>query len=354
MINVTSSPMTVADYCRAFNDRGITVNRHYQRSWKIWPPSARSFLIESIILGYPVPKLSLHQKLDVRSRRTVKEIVDGQQRTAAILEFYKGDLRLSNSLETVTLAGRTYGELDEESQAAFLNYSLPIDLFIGTTAPEIREVFRRMNSYTVPVNPEEDRHARFQGQFKWYIYHVSRSLEGILEQAGVLAGRSFIRMQDAKLLTEITHAMHYGITTTNKHHLTRMYRMYDSSFPDAQRDRDALMSAFAVLNRMEDLHNGPLMTGYVVYSLILAIVHHQKPIDVLAGAVPGEPRKEVDLRVAVEGLQRLAWALEEKDDYRGALRPFVSACLSRTNVVDQRSTRFLWLYRALNGTLPRE
>ena len=346
--------MTIADYCRAFNDKSITVNRDYQRSGKIWPPSARSFLIESIVLGYPVPKLSLHQRLDVRSRRTVKEIVDGQQRTAAILEFFDGDLRLSGNLETEALAGHTYPELDEESQAAFLNYSLPIDLFIGTTPHEIREVFRRMNSYTVPVNPEEDRHARFQGQFKWHIYHLSRSLEEILEKTGVFAGRSFIRMQDAKLLTEISHAMHHGIATTSKHHLTRMYKAYDSCFPGAQRDSNALTSAFSVLNRMEELHSGPLMTGYVVYSLILAIIQHQTPLEVLDTHVQGEPRNVLDLRVAVEGLQRLAEALEEKDDYGGALRPFVSACLSRTNVADQRATRFLWLYRALNGTLPTE
>ena len=352
MINVTQSPMTVADYCQAFDDKAILVNRNYQRSWEVWPLLARSFLIESIVLGYPVPKLSLHQVLDLRSRKTVKEIVDGQQRTAAIYEFFTGRLRLSTGLETDGLAGHTYEELDEDLQEAFLNYSLSIDLFVGATAAEIREVFRRMNSYTVPLNPEEDRHAGFQGQFKWYIYRLSRALEATLGSAGVFTQREFVRMQDAKLLTEITYAMHHGITTTNKTDLKRIYKTYDVDFPDEERDKTAITGAVDLMRDMEELHNGPLMKSYVVYSLVLAIVQHQTPLAVLNDAAPSESHNGLQRDVVLSGLQRLAGALEEKDDYKGPLRGFVQACLSRTNVRDQRSARLHWLYRALNGTLP--
>ena len=72
----------------------IRVNRNYQRSEKVWPPAAKSFLIETILLGYPVPKLSLYQITDLKTRRTVKEIVDGQQRTLTIKAFFDNRLRL--------------------------------------------------------------------------------------------------------------------------------------------------------------------------------------------------------------------------------------------------------------------
>ena len=352
MIHVTQSPMTVADYCQALNDKTIMVNRNYQRSWEVWPPLARSFLIETIVLGYPVPKLYLHQILDLRSRKTIKEIVDGQQRTVAIQQFFTGGLRLSSGLETEGLAGHTYEELEENLQEAFLSYSLAIDLFVGATPEEIREVFRRMNSYTVPLNPEEDRHAGYQGHFKWYIYRLSRALEGILGSTGIFTQREFVRMQDAKLLTEITHAMHNGITTTNKRALQGIYKTYDTDFPKADRDKNAIVDAFYILNDMDGLHNGPLMKSFVVYSLILAIIHHQMPLDVLSDGSPDEPRNDLQPVIAFEGLQRLAGALEEKEDYRGPFREFVGTCLSRTNVKTQRTTRFTWLYRALNGTLP--
>ena len=77
------SPMTVADYCAGLDRGELQVNQLYQRSDKVWPPAARSFLIETIILGYPLPKIFLFQKTDLKSKKTVKEIVDGQQRTRA-------------------------------------------------------------------------------------------------------------------------------------------------------------------------------------------------------------------------------------------------------------------------------
>ena len=352
MINVTQSPMTVADYCQAFADKKILVNRDYQRSWEVWPPVARSFLIESIILGFPVPKFYLHQVLDLRSRKTIKEIVDGQQRTAAIYEFFNGDIRLSGGLETQAIAGRTYDELDQEHQQAFLSYSLAIDLFVGATEAEIREVFRRMNSYTVPLNPEEDRHATYQGEFKWYIYHLARSVESILGAAGVLMQRDFVRMQDAKLLTEITHAFHEGIKTTSKKHLRRIYDNLDKEFPEREDYRRRLLEAFGFLRQLEPIHGGPLMKGYVVYSLILAIAHALDPVPKLKEYAPSDGPIAIDVETAVEGLQRLADALDAKDDYQGPLKLFVKACTGRTNVKDQRATRFIWLGHAISGQLP--
>jgi hypothetical protein len=75
---------TIADYCAAMQRKEIVVNSDYQRSDKVWPPAARSFLIETILLNYSMPKLSLYQVTDVKSRKTYKEIVDGQQRSKIV------------------------------------------------------------------------------------------------------------------------------------------------------------------------------------------------------------------------------------------------------------------------------
>ena len=126
-------------------------------------PAAKSFLIETILLNYPIPKLSLFQKTDLRSRKTYKEIVDGQQRSRAILEFFEDKFRLSRSCEITEVAGKLYSQLAEEFQQDFLDYSLSVDLFVSANPIEIREVFRRINSYTVPLNPEEKRYSIYLG-----------------------------------------------------------------------------------------------------------------------------------------------------------------------------------------------
>src|SRR3954464_7669718 len=104
----------------------IIVNHDYQRSAKVWPPAARSFLIETILLGYPMPKLSLFQNTDVKTRKSIKEIVDGQQRSVAIHDFYHDKFSISRKTELVEAAGRSYSQLDELLQAKFLSYALSV------------------------------------------------------------------------------------------------------------------------------------------------------------------------------------------------------------------------------------
>ena len=60
---------TIAEYCNDLRENAIQVERKYQRNDHLWPLQAQSFLIETILLGYPVPKLFLHQVTDRVSRR---------------------------------------------------------------------------------------------------------------------------------------------------------------------------------------------------------------------------------------------------------------------------------------------
>ncbi len=60
-VQVIASSFTVADYCEQMRGNGIVVNHDYQRTDKVWPPAARSYLIETMLLGYPIPRESLHK-----------------------------------------------------------------------------------------------------------------------------------------------------------------------------------------------------------------------------------------------------------------------------------------------------
>ena len=70
-MNIVASNMTIAAYCQEMGRNEIIVNKEHQRSDKVWPPVARSYLIETILLGYPIPKLSLHQVTDVKEQEDV-------------------------------------------------------------------------------------------------------------------------------------------------------------------------------------------------------------------------------------------------------------------------------------------
>jgi uncharacterized protein with ParB-like and HNH nuclease domain len=94
-MRTTPNNMTIAQYNEQLKNKQIIINHDYQRTDKVWPISAKSNLIDTILTGYPIPKLILSQHTDLDTKRTRIEVVDGQQRTAAIIEYLDKGLCMS-------------------------------------------------------------------------------------------------------------------------------------------------------------------------------------------------------------------------------------------------------------------
>ena len=346
-MDISNQRIPVVDFCNSIKSNEVRINRDYQRSDKVWPPAAKSFLIETILLDYPIPKLLLSQHTDLRTRRSHKEIVDGQQRSRAILSYFDGEFRISKNSEEDRLAGRSLEELEEEDRKRFLDYGLAVDLMVGATPDQIRETFRRINSYTVPLNPEEHRHAVFQGAFKWFMHDLTKRFDESFIRIGLFDQKALVRMKDAKLLCEIIHGILHGIVTTSKKHLDALYKSKDKEFPEREDVDRRLAAAMDFLLDQTDLHNGALMKPYLVYSLLLAIVQVMDPVTTLADVFDGRAQ-QLDRQSASARLSQLAEALDADSD-EDEFKEFVDASSSRTNVAKQRRVRTERFCKALIG-----
>jgi hypothetical protein len=348
VLNKVATQFTVADYCKGMTRNEIIVNREYQRSDKVWPAAARSYLIETILKGFPVPKLYLYQITDVKSRETHKEIVDGQQRSMAIWGFYKDQFKIGKLAENEETRNRRYSELDEDSKRAFLSYAIDADVFVSATPAEVVEVFRRMNSYTVPLNPEEQRHAGFQGKFKWFINELADKLEALFLETNIFKEKQLVRMADNKLLTELCDSFRNGIRTTTKEILDSLYRKYDSVFPEQEDYYNRLTTSFNLIRKMEAIHGTALMKPYMVYSLVQALTHTLKPVKKLAKHSRSPKLRSLDLDSVVPNLTTLAQAAEQ-DEPDGKFAEFIEASTEKTNVRENRIARFKWFCKALTS-----
>lgn len=349
-MNVSLAQMTVADLCDAIDRRDITVNRDYQRTNRVWPPAARSFLVETILLGYPIPKIYMSQVTDLKTRKTRKEVVDGQQRTTAIYEFYKNGYKLSRRAVPDAAAGKSFDELEEDLQQRFISYSLSADLFVGATSENIREMFRRINSYTVPLNAEEKRHAEFQGDFKYFIYRLTKQYAQTLENVGIFSEKQLARMADAKLFTEISHALLNGITTTTATTLRALYSANDADFSEEEVTGRRIAGGVDALLELTDIYNGTLMRPYHAYALLLALIHARAPIAVLQTHYTYQGKKAPNNTI-VDNLGRLTDALEDPDNAPKKYRTFIDASTKSTNTAANRTTRFVWFCRAIENQL---
>jgi hypothetical protein len=344
-----ATSFTVADYCAGMSRNEIIVNRNYQRSDKVWPPVARSYLIETILKGFPIPKLCLYQVTDVRSRTTHKEIVDGQQRSTAIFEYYNDEFRTSKRVENEDVKNKKYSELDDEYKQKFLEYAINVDLFLSATPAEVVEVFRRMNSYTVPLNAEENRHASYQGQFKWFINDVADKLEKIFLDTQILSEKQLVRMADNKLLTELCDSFWNGIRTTNKKILDSAYKEHDSVFSDEKVFYKRLLGGFDLIRRMESVHGTTLMRPFMVYSLVQAITHTTRPVRAFQRLFRRPRGRSIDIESALANLTVLSQAVESDGDEDTRFLEFVEASQEKTNVRENREVRFKWFCKALTS-----
>ena len=203
-----------------------------------------------------------------------------------------------------------------------------------------------MNSYTIPLNPEEQRHARFQGDLKWFLHRFALSLNDGWESMGIFTPKALVRMADTKLLAEIVHALLNGITTTSRRSLDTLYRDHDQAFNTQAEHERYIGSAMDMIMEWDELHGTAIMKHFQVYSLILAIIHIQNRIPALQSSVQIPDGSRIDEMHCVQRLSQLSQAVDDEVT-TGPWASFVQASNKKTNVKAERETRFRYCCDAL-------
>lgn len=341
-----SANYSVSDYVDRMDRNEIVVNRDYQRTPAVWPTQARAFLIESILLGFPIPKLSIREITDLKTKQMRREIVDGQQRSMAIQAFFHNKFAISKNSEVIDARGKRYDDLPEDLQETFLSFRLDADLFTGASDEEIIELFRRINSHTVTLNGEEKRHAQFQGDMKWFVYDLAKMYAPMLERIGVMGVKQLARMQDAKLIADLIFAIEHGIRTTKASDLTNLYREFDPGYPKRPSVETAFRNAASDVMTLPQIAHTAVVKHYNFYAMFLALMHARHGIATLQPLASGG-RGLKDPGDMQESLLSIAEALDEDEAPRGHFRDLWHAAKSKTNTAEQRTIRFKYFLEAV-------
>jgi len=158
--------------------KGEIKNPLLQRRF-VWNQVRASKLIESFLMGLPVPPIFLYQE-----RGTNKLlVVDGHQRLASISYFYSGyfgerkpgvddiPFELIDLDEHSPYLLTTYKKLESENQAAFnkLNNSVMRAFVVKQIDPDddtsIFQIFERLNTGGVTLRGQEIRNCIYEGTF---------------------------------------------------------------------------------------------------------------------------------------------------------------------------------------------
>lgn len=137
----------------------------YQREF-VWDDERQSKLIESIVLGLPIPIIFL---AEVENGRI--EIVDGSQRIRTIAAFVSNELRIVGLEALTEMNGLVFEDLPLSRKRKINNIAIRTVVLSDATTEEVRnELFERINRGSDLLRNMEKRKGIYKGEFTDFIY----------------------------------------------------------------------------------------------------------------------------------------------------------------------------------------
>ena len=158
LVSFDITQFTIGHLCQEFSADQIVIPE-YQRDF-VWDTEKRCRLIESALLGLPIPFLF------AADQAGFLEIVDGSQRLRTFRSFLDGELVLKN-LEILDRSnGMRFGDLDGTEQRRFRNRTIRMVVLSDSADLSTRfEVFSRINSGSLKLEPPEFRKGAFPSDY---------------------------------------------------------------------------------------------------------------------------------------------------------------------------------------------
>lgn len=139
--------------------KGIIYVPDYQRHYA-WKRPTASKLVESVLLGFPIPPIYLAEDEDGK-----KQIIDGQQRLISLKKFYDGEYSLSLGRDN-KWSKKNFEDLEEAEQEQFVSRPLRVVTLFKDSHPKVKyEMFERLNKGSLKLNDQEIRNCIYRGDY---------------------------------------------------------------------------------------------------------------------------------------------------------------------------------------------
>ena len=210
------------------NSVAMNTEEYFQRKDDLWDEGKQSRLIESILISFPLPAFFFDATDD-----NYWLIVDGLQRLSSIRNFcVLKTLRLTN-LEFLThLNRKKWDDLSEDLHRIIEETQVVIYKILPGTPTDVKfNIFKRINTGGLTLEPQEIRHALFQGKPARFIAELAES-------------RAFLRATRKKIRS---HRM------LDRDFINRFLAFYLFGYENYQPDLDTFMSkAMAALYKLDE------------------------------------------------------------------------------------------------------
>ena len=327
----------------AFRETGsLELTARFQRR-EVWKTPAKSFFIDTLLRGYPVPPIYVRIAQSKDHSRTVREVIDGQQRLRALLDFVDGKYALTNAVDEAW-RGATFEELSQTQQDAVKEFPFIFEVLHGVSDQKVLEIFSRLNTYSVPLNAQELRNGTYFGLFKQTAYHLAHEHIEFWRSNRIFTDARIARMLEVELTSELLILAMAGLQDKKKS-INRFYADNDSAFPDQSKivDRfrrvlDEISTTFGDTLGDSEFRRPPLF-----YSLYAAMFHIKFGVPKLQADRPASSTlRDSDrkaLRSAIARLSDVIGLAKAEEEVPRKFERFVSSSIRQTDNIQPRTRR---------------
>lgn len=348
-------------------DGSLELSPKFQRR-PIWKDAAKAYFIDTLLRGFPVP--AVHIRRTRVGGRPMREVIDGQQRLRALLEFFEGQLKLTKS-QDAPWADKALQQLSPDELQRLQQFQFPVVEYEDVSDATVLEVFSRINTYSVGLNAQELRNGRWFGAFKTAVYELAFEYLDFWRSFGIFTEAAIARMNEAQLISELLVMQMDGIQD-KKASLNSFYEHLDSGWGKSARNwrfrgrelpKEWLSERVAsdrLRKVLEEVRSGtgPILRktkfrrASLFYSLFGAIYHRYYGLPGLSIPTPRRPLTNDGWDRVCAALFELSEMLSSRtaiDDLSGWRREFVEASARQTDNIGPRVKRLeaLWSLAAL-------
>jgi Protein of unknown function DUF262 len=194
-INIVTKEPTIEQMLRRVDKNELDLAPDFQRHAGLWKDENKSRLIESIMIGIPIPAFYIDGSNEDRWL-----VVDGLQRLSALKQFILDKtLRLTGLEYLTSLEDKNYDEIDRKYQRPLEETQLTVYIIEKGTPPEVKfNIFKRINTGGLSLSPQELRHALNPGKGAHFLTKLASSSE--FKRIAGLTKSKIMRMIDREFV----------------------------------------------------------------------------------------------------------------------------------------------------------
>lgn len=272
-VDFSRNNFSIFEIKRIIDNEEIILDPDFQRKSNIWKLPQKSKLIESILMGIPIPLFYFAE-----NKNGGLSVVDGLQRLFAIKDFMDNKYEIKDVKYLQKINGLKFSQLERDDQQRIERYQLQVNVMSSSTPEYIKlNIFQRINSGSTPLNKQEMRHALYQGKSTKLLQELSDCNEF---NDAVATKLNTVRMKDRyiilRALVFYLWKNNENIKNINTRIKTDLYNDFDDFLGRYMRIMNSMTDEY--INELKNIFKKCMVLLYTIYKKQTFRRSEEKPV----------------------------------------------------------------------------